>query len=216
MWDSSGSAAGQQLSGNVYHARVHNVSAFLLAGGKSSRMGEDKAFLKFKGQLLLERALAMLRTLTPEVMIVGERAKFSNFAPVVDDVFPDRGPLGGIHAALTATATDLNLILAVDVPFADARFFKFLLKRAQATDSLIVLPRVAGRLHPLCSVFRKEVQPIAEQSLVHRENKIDTLFNELKTLIIEEDELKRRGFSANMFDNLNTREQYEQAKRRRL
>jgi molybdopterin-guanine dinucleotide biosynthesis protein A len=200
---------------SVYDARVQNLTAFVLAGGKSSRMGEEKAFLQFKGQLLLERALHTLRSLTPEVMIVGERAKFGKFGPVVEDVFHARGPLGGIHAALTASATDLNVILAVDLPFVEARLLKFLLKRAQTTDAVVVLPRAAARLQPLCSVFRKEMQPIAERALLRRENKIDSLFTEAKTLVVEEDEFERRGFSISMFENLNTRAEYEQAKKKR-
>jgi molybdopterin-guanine dinucleotide biosynthesis protein A len=199
----------------VYDAHVPDLTAFVLAGGKSSRMGTDKAFLDFKSQSLLERALHTLRAVTPEVMIVGQRTKFEKFAPVVEDVFLERGPLGGIHAALTASATDLNLMLAVDLPFIDMRFLKFLVKRAHATDALVILPRAAGGLQPLCSVFRREVQPVAERALLRKENKIDLLFNQMKTLVIEENELKRCNFALTMFDNLNTREEYEQAKRKR-
>jgi len=77
------------------------------------------------------------------------------------------------------------------------------------------VPRAAGDLQSLCSVFRREVQPIAERALLRKENKIDLLFNQIKTLVIEENELKRSNFALTMFDNLNTREEYEQAKRKR-
>jgi molybdenum cofactor guanylyltransferase len=197
----------------VYDARVPDLTAFVLAGGNSTRMGTDKAFLEFKGLSLVERALRTLRALTPEVMIVGERAKFAQYAPVVEDAFRARGPLGGIHAALAATATDLNIILAVDLPFIEVRFLKFLVKKAHTADALVVLPRAAGGLQPLCSVFRKDVQLVAERALLRKENKIDSLFKEVATLVIEEDELQRRRFPASMFDNLNTPHEYERAKR---
>src|SRR5436305_14228643 len=97
-------------------------------------MGTDKAFLDFKSQSLLERALHTLRVLTPEVMIVGQRTKFEKFAPVVEDVFLQRGPLGGIHAALTASATDLNLMLAETLPCSQIRFCKSLVNRSHSRD----------------------------------------------------------------------------------
>jgi molybdopterin-guanine dinucleotide biosynthesis protein A len=111
-----------RLVANLYDARVPDLTAYVLAGGKSTRMGSDKAFLEFGGKALLERALHTLRRLTPEVMIVGERTKFAQFGPVVEDVFRRRGPLGAIHAALTVSATDLNLMMAVDLPFVESRF----------------------------------------------------------------------------------------------
>lgn len=199
----------------MYDARVPDLTAFVLAGGNSTRMGTDKAFLEFKGQTLVERALRTLRALTPEVMIVGERAKFAKYAPVVEDAFRARGPLGGIHAALAATATDLNVILAVDLPFIEARFLKFLIKKARTAEAFVVIPRAGGGLQPLCSVFRKDVQMLAERALLRKQNKIDSLFNEVATLVIEEEELQRRGFPTSIFDNLNTPDEYEQAKRHR-
>ena len=77
-----------------------DVTGFILAGGKSTRMGTDKAFIEFEGHTLLERALSLARSVTPDVRIVGAREKFAPFAPVVEDIFRERGPLGGIHAAL--------------------------------------------------------------------------------------------------------------------
>ena len=88
----------------VYHRGMGvtgagEVTAFILAGGKSTRMGADKAFIEFEGRTLLARALDLARSVTSNVCIVGTREKFARFAPVVEDVFRDRGPLGGIHAA---------------------------------------------------------------------------------------------------------------------
>jgi molybdopterin-guanine dinucleotide biosynthesis protein A len=98
-------------------APVPDVAMFILAGGKSTRMGTDKAFITLDGQTLLARALAVARLVTADVRIVGDAAKFEAFAPVVEDVFRECGPLGGIHAGLRASATELNLMLAVDLPF---------------------------------------------------------------------------------------------------
>jgi molybdopterin-guanine dinucleotide biosynthesis protein A len=195
--------------------RVDNLTAFILAGGKSSRMGTDKAFLELKGRTLLQHALETVRALTPEAIIVGERSKFASFGTVVEDVFRDRGPLGGIHAALAATATDLNLILAVDLPFLEGAFLKYLLRQAESTDALVTLPRAAGGWQPLCAVYRKTFAAIAERSLLQSRNKIDPLFADIKTFALEERDLARRGFSPDMFRNVNTPEEWSEAKRQR-
>ena len=86
------------------------MTAFVLAGGKSSRMGSDKAFLELAGRSLLNRALDLARAVVPDVRIVGDAGKFAAFAPTVSDIYPARGPLGGIHAALTNSTTESNLI----------------------------------------------------------------------------------------------------------
>ena len=194
---------------------MEQLTAFVLAGGKSTRMGEDKAFLQLKGRTLLDRALDTVRALTPEVIIVGERSKFSRFGTVVEDVFRDRGPLGGIHAALTAAATDLNLILALDMPFVERSFLKYLAREASATDALVTVPRTEAGWQPLCAVYRKAFGHLAENSLIQGQNKIDALFSDLKVFVIDDKDLERRGFSEAMFRNLNTRREFEQARRQR-
>src|SRR5258708_12381722 len=100
---------------------VPSRMGFVLAGGKSSRMGagqdNDKAFLDFAGQTLLDRALAVMGTVCDRVAIVGDPAKFRNYESVVPDIFPGCGPLAGIPPPLLLSSPDLNLMLAVHIPF---------------------------------------------------------------------------------------------------
>ena len=180
------------------------VSAFVLAGGKSTRMGQDKAFLSVEGVTMLERSLALVRSVTEQVWISGDASKFSSFAPVVEDIYPDHGPLGGIHAALRATATDLDLMLAVDLPLVDVRLLRYLLSIADESDSVVTVCEAGGRLHPLCAVYRREFTELAERALIRGQNKIDTLFQETRTRIISEAQLNGIGFSAKMFLNVNS------------
>src|SRR5579864_1358477 len=147
------------------HAYGEAFSAFILAGGKSTRMGTDKAFLEFEGRTLLARVLEVARSVTPEVHIVGDASKFSAFAPVVEDVFSGCGPLGGIHAALRSSTTDCNLALAVDLPFVSWTFLRYLMNRAHsAPDAIAVVPR-AGGWQPLCAMYRREFADKAEEAL---------------------------------------------------
>lgn len=195
---------------------MNDLTAFLLAGGKSTRMGSDKALLEFKGKTLLDRALKCLHALTPEVLIVGERAKFAAYGSVVEDVFRDRGPLGGIHAALSVSATELNIVLAVDLPFVEPALLSHLLRRARASTALVVVPRSIDGWQPLCAVYRRPFALVAERALLQGKNKVDSLFEEVEVLPVSEAELVEKGFSASAFRNLNTPGDLEQAGRARL
>lgn len=194
----------------VYHRRVDDVTAFILAGGKSTRMGRDKAFLDIDGQTLLERAIAKARGLTQNTTIIGSRAKFAAFGPVVEDVFLERGPLGAIHAALAASISELNLVLAVDMPFVQEGFLRWLIGEARKSEAVVTVVRSTGRLQPLCGVYRKSFGEIAQRSLEAGENKIDRLFSGVPTCVIEEKQLVSAGFSSAMFRNVNTREDWEE------
>src|SRR5205807_372585 len=108
-----------------------DVSVFVLAGGKSSRMGGDKALLEFDRRPLLTRMLELGNEISDDVRIVGGRERFSAFGPVVEDLYLERGPLGGIHAALGATDRELSLVLAVDLPFLTADFLAWLVGQAR-------------------------------------------------------------------------------------
>jgi molybdopterin-guanine dinucleotide biosynthesis protein A len=187
--------------------RFTDVSVFVLAGGKSTRMGTDKAFVPLDGRTLLARALDLARQVTSDVHIVGDRKKFAPFAPVVEDEFPGCGPLAGIHAALRASKSELNVMLAVDTPFVSLALLQHLITRARNCPSAVVtVPRANGGWQPLCAVYRRPFADPAEQALAQGRYKIDTLFAEGKTQTIGEDELETAGFSPRIFRNLNTLE----------
>jgi molybdopterin-guanine dinucleotide biosynthesis protein A len=188
------------------------VTAFILAGGKSSRMGSDKAFVRIGDETLLSRALKAAQSLGGEIRIVGDARKFAAFGRVVEDVYPERGPLGGIHAALVSSGTELNLMVAVDLPFIAPEFLKYLLARARESNAMIMVPQAGGRLQPLCATYRRGFAEIAEEALARGENKIDALFDRVETRVIEEAELVQARFSADMFRNLNTPGDLEQAR----
>ena len=193
----------------VYDREVDAINAFVLAGGKSSRMGADKAFVELNGQTLLERSLELAGAVGTGVWILGAGEKFAAYGLVVEDEFPDHGPLGGIHAALRSSDQDLNLILAVDMPFVDRRFLDYLAKCARSGGAVVTAPRSGAQWQPLCAIYRREFSNIAEQALRADKNKIDPLFSQVAVRVIEERELKENGFAPEMFRNLNTPEEVE-------
>jgi len=179
-------------------------------------MGQDKAFLSLHGRTLLDHALETVRSVTPTVRIVGQKDKFSPFGDVVEDQFPDRGPLAGIHSALRSSKTDLNLILAVDTPFVLPDALQYLADVAALSSKMVTVPHANGHLQTLCAVYRRSFADLAEASLRQGKNRIDPLFTPEIAHIISAEELRALAFDATMFDNLNTPEEYERAHAHRM
>jgi molybdopterin-guanine dinucleotide biosynthesis protein A len=182
-----------------------DVAAFILAGGKSTRMGTDKAFVEYERRTLLATALEVARSVTPDVRIVGNRQKFSPYASVVQDIFCDCGPLAGIHAALRASVSELHLMLAVDMPFISRDFLNYLIGQARNMPHVsAVVPRSDGRLQPLCSIYRAAFADAAESALHAGQYKIGRLFEHVPTRVIEQEQFEAVGFSSALFRNFNT------------
>jgi len=188
------------------------LTGFLLAGGKSGRMGRDKAFVPFQGKTLLDRALSTLRTVTPEIVLVGPRDKFAAYGTVVEDVFPSAGPLAGIHAALRVTDTDLNLLFAVDLPLVTPDLLRYLIGRAENSHALVTVPRTADGWQPLCAIYRKTFADEAESALRQGRNKVDALFTPQIVEVVTEQQLSAAGFSSGLFKNVNTPDDLEESR----
>jgi molybdopterin-guanine dinucleotide biosynthesis protein A len=143
-----------------------SFSAVILAGGKSSRMGRDKAFLETCGQTLLARQIQLARkTGASEIFISGrEGADYSAFGcRVLKDNFPDAGPLTGIERALDAAKSPLLLVLAVDLPEMTVEFLQRL--SAGCSETCGVIPKLAGHIEPLAAFYPRAAQSLAETLL---------------------------------------------------
>ena len=173
-------------------------------------MGTDKALLQLGGLTLLERALQTCHAVADKVYIVGSSRLYGQFGDVIEDLYPDRGPLGGIHAALSATDTDLNLILSVDMPLVTPGLLQWLVRQAQTTGELIVVPDALGGLQPLCAIYRRPVRAAAEDALKRGDYKISCLFSALPTRQVSMQEIETAGFSAHLFRNINTSQDYRE------
>jgi molybdopterin-guanine dinucleotide biosynthesis protein A len=167
-------------------------------------MGENKAFLDFGGRTLLDRGLAELGSVCDDVAIVGDPTTFGGYGRVVADVFAGCGPLAGIHSALTHSSADLNLVLAVDMPFVKRQLLKFLFDVASKDDAIVTVPRTGKGVQPLCAVYRRDFAAVAGESLQAGKYKVDAAFASLPLRVITEAELISAGFSEKDFFNVNT------------
>jgi molybdopterin-guanine dinucleotide biosynthesis protein A len=135
------------------------AAGFVLGGGRSSRMGSEKALALFAGQPLLLHALRILKEAGLSPAIAGARAPLERFAPVVTDTFPDRGPLAGICAALQATTAPLALFLPVDMPLLPPALLRFLLAVAAKEASMVTVASVNGFVQTFPAVVSRSALP---------------------------------------------------------
>ena len=143
-----------------------SFSAVILAGGKSSRMGRDKSFLEIDGETLLARQIRVARESgAAEILISGRPDKdYSTFGcKILQDEFPDAGPLGGIHSALLAAQNPLVLVLAVDLPHLTSDLLKRLVKETQA--GLGAIPHFEGKVEPLAAFYPRAALSLCETFL---------------------------------------------------
>lgn len=132
-------------------------AGFVLVGGQSTRMGRDKALLPFDGGLLVDRVARQVALAAGSVILVGHPERYLHLPyRCIPDIHPGTGPLAGIHAALSATGAEWNLIVGCDMPGLAAALLEALLKQAESGEADCVVARSpAGLLEPLCAVYHR-------------------------------------------------------------
>jgi molybdopterin-guanine dinucleotide biosynthesis protein A len=179
--------------------------AILLAGGKSVRMGQDKALLPWNGTTLLAHCAANLQAVTSEIVIVADRVDRYSLpgCRVAADLFPNAGPVGGILTGLTALGPGRHIAVACDMPSVQIELLRLLLSAAtEEWDA--VAPEVEGRLEPLCAVYRDTAVPLLRRFLEEGNRAAQKALQSLRTLRIGEEALRRVDPDLLSFNNLNT------------
>ncbi len=194
-----------------FHSSVHG---FVLTGGRSSRMGRDKALLPFADRPLAAWMAELVKGVCGEVSLVGSRAKYSGLGfPVIEDIFRDSGPLAGIHAALAHSDAPFSLIVGCDMPNLSPDFLNRLLEIAMEGDSDAVVPESeAFGYEPLCAVYSRNCLPRIEEALRNGERKASSIFPRLRVRPVMCREWRAFDPLGKLFQNLNTLEDYEQAR----
>jgi molybdopterin-guanine dinucleotide biosynthesis protein A len=136
-----------------------DAAGFVLAGGRSSRMGAEKALVELAGEPLIVHALRILRGAGLAVWIAGARLPLASFAPVVPDAEPDRGPLGGICAALACATASRAVFLPVDMPLLPPALVAFLLKEALTEQAVVTVPALNGYAQTFPAVVDRAALP---------------------------------------------------------
>jgi molybdenum cofactor guanylyltransferase len=189
------------------------VSGVILAGGKSRRMGgSPKALLPFGGRPLIEHIAETLRSVFSDCLVVTNSPDLyaSLGLPMVGDVFPDGGPLGGIYTGLRTATSDAAFCVACDMPFLSASLLRYLAGRAGEAD--VVIPDAAGELQTLHAVYAKACLPAMERRIRAGRLKIAGLFDDVRILRVPAAEVTRFADPDTAFMNLNTPEDLARAR----
>lgn len=192
---------------------MFDASGFITAGGRSSRMGTDKAWLQIDGQPLIKRVIAALAPVTTEVAIIANGDGYEVLTlPVFSDVHVGIGPLEAIRTALANTRTSRVVLVACDLPFVTSELFEFLLRIPESSRA--VIPKGAdGKLEPLCAIYCRQLLPLATQLIESGERKVRALFDQVPTRFVEFEEIRHLTHSHLFFENINTLEDYHRAVR---
>jgi molybdopterin-guanine dinucleotide biosynthesis protein A len=176
-------------------------SGAILAGGRATRFGgRDKSALLVDGRPILDHQVAALAPAVDEVLIVGGPRATTH------DIVPGCGPLGGLHAALTAARGDAVLLVACDMPYLSTPFVAYLLSLAAEAD--IVVPQSERGYHPLCAVYTRACLEPAAARLADRRLKMRELVSSMRTRIIPVDEIRQFGDPNRLLANVNTPADY--------
>ncbi|PLR79013.1 molybdenum cofactor guanylyltransferase [Bacillus sp. V3-13] len=189
------------------------ATGIILAGGKSSRMGTNKAFLKIGDRAVIERISAELSKIASDLVVVTNNfTEYQSLGlPMIEDNWKGKGPLAGIEAGLLASKHDKNLVVACDMPFISVKLGEFLLAQLDQYDAAV--PEINSRLHPLFAAYRKEAVPAIQESLAEEQLKIRSFLHKINTKICKEEELSGLGLDEASLYNMNNPDEYTQALR---
>lgn len=164
----------------------------VLAGGGSTRMGQDKAFLQVNGQTLVQRVAGVVLQAAGNVTICGPKEKFAHLGfPVIEDLVPGKGPLSGIHAALCSCDAAWILVAACDMPNLTVGVLNRILDSARAGGADIVMASGPDGLpEPLCAAYSRACRPWAHRALLEGRHKITAAFEGLRIRVEKLDNSK--------------------------
>lgn len=194
--------------------RFHDLTGFVLAGGKSRRMGCPKQELVIGGETMLSRQLRLLSAVCRRVGVIGgPKPPHGKQSFYCEDTWPGCGPLGGIFTGLAWTQTEYNLFVGCDMAFLTPSLLRYIAARAMNRRALVTAPESPDmRLQPLCAVYRRGARGAIRMSLVRGANRTSGFYGRVERLTIRWPVLSRAGFSPDIFTNLNTPEDYAAAR----
>ncbi|WP_366924144.1 molybdenum cofactor guanylyltransferase [Metallumcola ferriviriculae] len=184
------------------------MTGIILAGGKSTRMGSSKALLNIGGKTVVQRVIEVLQTIFPQIIIVAnDEETYRHLGyPIVGDIISGYGPLGGLHAGLTASSSEVNFLVACDMPLLQPALIRFMISQTKDYDA--VLPKSGPYLEPLHAVYKRSCLPAVEKVMAAGRKKVTSFFDDISINYLEEEELVAYGQPKRAFLNVNTPEDW--------
>ncbi|MCP4417986.1 MAG: molybdenum cofactor guanylyltransferase [Chloroflexi bacterium] len=182
----------------------NQVSVAIMAGGKSSRMGMDKSFVLFEGRPMIELVCEVVADLGVETLLITNRADDYAYLglPMVADLYPDHGPLGGIFTAVQAATYFHTLIVACDMPWLNRPLLEYMLTLRETAD--VIVPRWGRYPEPLHAIYSKVCLPPIEEKLKAQWLKITGFFSQVNIRFVAQEEIEQFDENGRSFANINS------------
>lgn len=198
------------------HAEQAGFTIVIQAGGESRRMGMDKGLVDFLGQPLIVRVMDRVAPLADEILVTtNDRHGYSFLnVPLVADLLPERGALGGLYTALNAARYPIVGVVACDMPFASPGILSAQRELLLKSGVDLVIPQTAGGLEPFHAVYRRATcLPAITTALEAGKQRVDSWFTQIKLVYFVEEEIIRHDPLGRVFFNVNTPEELDEAER---
>ncbi len=187
------------------------VEGFVTAGGRSSRMGRDKAWLPVGGLSMIERVIDALDAVCESVSIIAARDEYLRLGlPVIKDANQGIGPIEAIRTALASSASPYVVLVGCDLPFVSADLLSFLIDSREGYQAVVPVGRDL-ELEPLCAVYSTDALAAVEEMVGRGDRKVRLLFERVHTRFVRFEEIEHLAGSALFFENINTPEEYRRA-----
>lgn len=190
---------------------LRELSAIVLAGGQSRRLGRDKALLPWQGRTLIEHIVAQLKELSDDVLVItGTERRYCELldVPIFADEIKNIGPMGGLYTGLTHARSEYSLVVACDMPLFTRAIIDLL--RSELDSSVrAVVPEVQGHRVPTLAIYHKECLAVIERLLTQGNTALQALLDSAPTKVIPETQLRIIDPELRTFTNLNTLEDWE-------
>ncbi len=189
-----------------------DVTGIILAGGKSLRFGRNKAIEKIAGMTLVERVIRRLSAITHEIILVtnednNQFAEF-NFVDVVTDIYPAKGPLGGIYTGLSSSHSVANIVVACDMPFLNTELLGHMVNLLHGFDA--VIPRWQNnQIEPLHGIYAISCAPVMKKQLENNRLSISECLKEMRIRFLEQAEFIKFDPESRSFFNINSQADIE-------
>lgn len=189
-----------------------SVSSVILAGGQSQRMGFNKAFLELGGRSIIERVIQQVSLVSQEIILVTNAPdEYAHLGyPVVADIFPAKGSLGGIHSGLKAARHQYTLVVACDMPFLNASLLRYMILLSPGYD--VVVPRLGKEPEPLHALYSKACLPAMEALLQQNDLRIVSFYPQVRVRYVEQTEIEVLDPQHRSFFNVNSPDDLQRAR----
>ena len=183
-----------------------NICGFILAGGKSSRMGTDKALLMFQDKPLLLHMIKLVEPFCSTITVSGINMGYEHFGvDLIPDLFPDCGPISGLYSSLCYSEKEWNFFVSVDVPFVNDELFVSLISNIGESDCII--PKHISRVEPLIGLYHRRTRFVIEEMIASGDYRLTNMISKLNSKYLNCNDLINKY--PRLFMNINRMEDYQ-------